>query len=109
MTDLNIVVVQGNVVQEPKIIEQPSGLKIAFFSIALNRSYKVGEEKKESVCYVDIVAMNKPAEIVQANIKKGKKVTVKGRLEMTPEKKLRVFSEELYFEPIKNKVETTEV
>lgn len=76
----NKVILVGNLVRDPETRFTPQGTQVATFSIAVNRVYKVGDEKKEEVSYFDIVVFGKQAEITSQYLSKGSSVLVDGRL-----------------------------
>ena len=81
MVSFNKVILIGNLTKDPEVRYTPTGTPVANFSIAVNRQYKQGEEKKEDVCYVDIVVFGKQAESCGQYLNKGNGVIVDGRLQ----------------------------
>ena len=81
MVSFNKVILIGNLTKDPEIRYTPTGTPVASFSIAVNRQYKQGEEKKEEVCYIDIVVFGKQAESCGQYLNKGNGVIVDGRLQ----------------------------
>ncbi|GAB4141167.1 MAG: hypothetical protein Fur0024_3070 [Patescibacteria group bacterium] len=80
--DLNKVMIIGNVTQEPRISQTPSGQMVATFSIATNRTWTDQNGIKQSkATFHNVIAWRKLAEIVEKYVKKGKKVYVEGELE----------------------------
>ena len=82
MTDLNIILIEGNLVHDPQ--ERRTGSeagsdKIASFSIGNNR--KMGDTEESS--FFDVVAFGKLADIVLQYKKKGDKIRVTGRLKQS--------------------------
>ncbi len=82
MTNLNIVVLQGNLTKDPEFRNIQSGAAVCSFSIASNRQWfdKQSGQKKEEVSYVDCEAWGKTAELVNQYLKKGRGCIVEGRL-----------------------------
>jgi len=74
MSNVNIVVLQGNLVSDPKVMGEDSN--VAKFTIAVNNGF--GE--KQSTTFVDCVSFGKQAEIIAKHFKKGKQIIVNGRL-----------------------------
>ena len=74
MSNLNSVVVQGNLVDDPKIMGEESN--VARFTVAVNNGF--GEHKDTT--YVDCVAFGKQAAVIGQHLKKGKQVIVRGQL-----------------------------
>ena len=101
MPSLNKVFLIGNLTQDPTLRQTKSGASVANFSLAINQRYtgtrdlpadqssiagakeeasaQTGE-KKEKVCFVDIVAWNKLAQASASYLTKGKCVFVEGSL-----------------------------
>jgi len=79
---LNKVYLMGNLTRDPELKYIPSGSAVANFSMALNRSYTTPSgDKKDNVCFVNIVAWTKLAEICGEYLVKGSAVLVEGRLQ----------------------------
>ncbi len=79
---INKVILVGNLTKDPELKALPSGVKVASFSLATNRSYKDASGKKvEQVEYHNIVAFGKPAELISQYMTKGNSLYVEGRLQ----------------------------
>lgn len=74
MANLNVVVLQGNLVEDPKVMGQDGN--VARFTIAVNNGF--GEHA--TTTYADCVAFGKLAGVVGKHLKKGKQVIVRGQL-----------------------------
>ena len=90
MANLNKVMMIGNLTREPELRYLPSGSACCNFGLAVNRNYKdKNGEQKQDVCFIDIVAWNKTAELCGEYLHKGRPVFVEGRLSLntweTPE------------------------
>ncbi len=80
---LNKTFLIGNLTRDPELRYIPSGTAVASFGLAVNRQYTNSDgEKVDDVCYIDIVAWNRLAEICGEYLTKGKPVFVEGRLQM---------------------------
>lgn len=77
MPNFNRVVLVGHVTRDPEIRNTPSGVKVAKFGLAVNNPYK-----KDDVLFVDIVAFNKTADVIERFTKKGDAILVEGRLQL---------------------------
>ena len=81
MTNLNRVLLIGNLTKDPELRYTPSDTPVANLRMAVNSSYKSQSgEKKDEVCYVTIVVWSRQAEICNQYLKKGRSVFVEGRL-----------------------------
>lgn len=80
--DLNEVTLIGNVAQDPKRRDMPSGDPMVTFSVATNYQWRdpVTKEQKRDVDYHDVVAWGRLAEICAKYLQQGTKVWVRGRL-----------------------------
>ena len=80
-SDLNRVILIGRLARDSELRYTPAGMAVASFTLANNRSYSTGGEKKEQVSYFDCVAWSKMGEIIAEYCKKGKQIVVEGRLQ----------------------------
>ena len=79
---INQVILMGNLTRTPEVRQTPSGHNVAQFSLALNRSYKDGnDEWQEATDYVDVVVWGKLAEQVSDRLDTGSRALVSGRLQ----------------------------
>lgn len=77
----NKVILLGNVTRNPEVRYIPgNGTAVGRFGLAVNRRYKSGNETKDEVCYIDIVAFSKLGEFCGEFLTKGLSVLVEGRL-----------------------------
>ena len=79
---LNKVFLFGNLTRDPELKALPSGIKVANFAIATNRTYKDKDGgRKDSTEYHNLVAFGKQAEVIAQYLKKGRGIFVDGRLQ----------------------------
>lgn len=78
---LNKVMLIGNLTRDPNLRFTPSNVAVASFGLATNRSFGVGDQKKEEVEFHNLVAWSKLAEICAKFLHKGSKIYVEGRLQ----------------------------
>lgn len=82
MANLNKVLLIGNLTRDPDMRYIPSGSPVTHFGLAINRTYAdANGEKQDDVCFVDVVAWNRLAEVCSEYLKKGKAVFIEGRLQ----------------------------
>jgi single-strand DNA-binding protein len=74
MSNLNVVVLQGNLTADPEIVGKDQ--HVARFTVAVNNGF--GENKETA--FVDCVAFGKQVETIKEFFKKGKQIIVKGSL-----------------------------
>ncbi len=82
MANLNKVFLIGNLTRDPELRYTPNGTAVASFGMAVNRTW-TGQsgEKKEEVCYVDINAFGRRAEVINEYLNKGNPIFIEGRLQ----------------------------
>jgi len=81
MASLNKVILMGNLTRDPELRYIPSGAAVASFGLAVNRTYTTQSgEKKDEVCFVNIVVWGKQAENCSQYLSKGSLILVEGRL-----------------------------
>lgn len=104
MASYNKVILMGNLTRDPEVKYLPSGTAVANFGIAINERYtdRDSGEQRENVCFVDVEAWNRQAEIASEYLSKGSPIFIEGSLRFdsweTPEGekrsklKVRVFN-----------------
>ena len=72
----------GNLTRDPELKYLPSGTAVARLGLAVNHSYTDRQtgEKKEEVCFVDLDAFGRTAEVMNEYLQKGRTVLIEGRL-----------------------------
>lgn len=80
-SDINKVVLIGRMVRDPELKYTQGGSSVTNFSIANNRSYTVGGEKKETTSFFTCIAWGKPGEVIVQYCKKGQRIAIEGRLQ----------------------------
>ena len=80
---LNKTMLIGNLTRDVEVKYTASGAAVANFGLAVNRTYTNSDgEKTEEVCFIDMVAWNRLAEVAGEYLSKGSPVFVEGRLQM---------------------------
>ncbi len=106
MATLNKVFLIGNLTRDVDLKYIPSGPAVANFGLAVNRTYTNSDgEKVDDVCYIDVVAWNRLAEVAGEYLSKGRPIFVEGRLQMDSweqedgqkRSKLRVVAQNIQF------------
>lgn len=83
MASLNQVTLLGNLTRDVEMKFLPSNTAVANTGLALNRKWKDAQgQTKEEVCFVDIAAFGKQAEVVNQYCHKGDLLLVVGRLKL---------------------------
>ena len=80
---MNEIILIGRLAQDPEIrYTQTSGKAVAQFNLAVNRRVRQGEHPQAD--FIPIVVWDKLAEVVGNNLSKGRKIAVRGRLQIRP-------------------------
>ncbi len=73
----------ANLTRDPELRVTPAGTAICQFGIAINTKFKdAAGNEKEDVCFIDVEAWGKKAEVVAKYFTKGKPIYVDGRLKL---------------------------
>lgn len=81
---LNKVFLAGFITREINLRYTPGGVAVASFGLAINRKWKdKSGEQKDDVCFVDINAFGRTAEVMGEYLKKGSPVFIEGRLQFS--------------------------
>ena len=78
---LNKVILIGRLTRDPELRYTPSGVAVARFNLAVERSFKNAKGEREAD-FIDIVVWRKQAENVANNLGKGRLVAVEGALQI---------------------------
>lgn len=79
---LNKVLLIGNITKDPELKALPSGMQVATFSIATNRTWKdANGQKQEAADFHNIVVFGKQAEVIGQYMKKGSSILIEGRIQ----------------------------
>jgi len=80
-SDLNKVFLIGRLTRDPELRNTQSGMAVASFSIANNKTWTQDGNKKEQVSYFNCTAWSKIGEVIAQYTKKGDRVAIEGRLQ----------------------------
>ena len=80
-SDINRIILIGRLVKDPELRYTQNGTSVSSFSIANNRTYVSGGEKKEFVSFFNCVAWGKLGELIVQYCKKGQRIGIEGRLQ----------------------------
>jgi single-strand DNA-binding protein len=112
MNDLNSVLIEGHLTQNPELKTIPTGSNLCRFGIASNRYYRNSEKELMSeVAFVTVDAWGGLAETCNKYLKKGRGVRVVGRLrqerwqdeEENQKERYVIVAEHVEFKPDPNK------
>lgn len=106
---INKAIIFGNLTRDPELRALPSGMNVASFSIATNRTFKDRDGKKqEQADFHNIVVFGRQADLVNQYLRKGNSALIEGRIQTrswddkkTGEKKYRteIVAEYVQFGP----------
>lgn len=80
MADINNIVIFGRITKDAEISYTPTGIAVAKFSIASNRSKKVDGKWEEETFFFDVQFIGKRAESLKTYLTKGQAIAVDGNL-----------------------------
>ena len=76
---INKVILQGRLTADVELKSTPNGISVATFTVAVDRAYKSGEEKKAD--FINCVAWRGTAEFLSRNFRKGQELVTEGELQ----------------------------
>lgn len=77
----NRVILAGNLTRDPQLSYTPSQTPVCEFGLAVNRRWRDREgNNKEEVCFVDLTAYGRQAEVINQYMNKGAGILIEGRL-----------------------------
>ena len=82
MSSYNKVILLGNLTRDPELKHTPKGTAVCQIGLAINHTYKVGDEKREEVTFIDVEFFGRTAEIAAEYLKKGGSCMLDGRLKL---------------------------
>ncbi len=80
MKDINVVVLVGRLTRDGELKYTKSGMPIARFSLAVNRSIKRGDAWEDETSFFDVDFWGKGGEAINRFLTKGQQVAVEGEL-----------------------------
>lgn len=83
MSNLNKVILMGNLTRDPELRYTAKGTTICRIGMATNRRWKTESgEPREETTFVDVDAFGRAAETMGQYLKKGRSLVVEGRLKL---------------------------
>ena len=77
---LNSVIIMGRLTADPELRTTPNGLSVTSFTVAVDRNYKLGDERQTD--FISVVAWRGTADFVTRFFKKGQMIAVQGSLQV---------------------------
>lgn len=81
MSDLNVVVLVGNLTADPELRHTQSGTPVANFRIGVSSRQKQGEEWSDRSNFFQITVWGRQAEQADRFLRKGSRIALQGRLQ----------------------------
>ena len=78
---MNKVILIGRTTKEIDLRRTTNGNAVVSFTLAVENRYQKDEEGKNTVDFINCVAWNKTAEIMDRYVSKGQKIAVEGRIQ----------------------------
>ena len=76
---LNTAIIMGRICNDLELRKTPSSVSVTRFTVAVDRPYKQGEERKAD--FINVTAWRGTAEFICRNFNKGKAIIVKGAIQ----------------------------
>lgn len=81
MASFNKVILMGNLTRDPQLKYLPSNMAVCEFGLAVNHRWRDRDgNQREEVCFVDLSAFGRQAEVINQYMSKGKPILIEGRL-----------------------------
>ena len=69
----------GRLTADPELRKTPSGVSVTRFTVAVDRAYKQGEERKAD--FINVIAWRSTSEFICKYFKKGSMIAIQGSIE----------------------------
>ena len=108
LSNLNSIIIEGNLVRDPMLKTTPNGHPVCSFAVASNRFFKQNEDTEKEVSFFDIETWSKLAQTCGDVLKKGRGVRVVGRLKQDRwtdnggknQARIKIVAEHVEFKPV---------
>ena len=79
---MNQIVIMGRLTRDPELRQTPSGVPVASFTLAVDRSFAPKDGGERQTDFIDVVAWRNTGEFVSKYFVKGQMAAVTGRLQI---------------------------
>lgn len=79
MKMLNCSVIMGRICNDLELRKTPSGVSVTRFTVAVDRAYKQGDERKTN--FINVIAWRSTSEFICKYFKKGSMIAIQGSIE----------------------------
>ena len=76
---LNTAIIMGRLVADPELRSSTNGTSVTSFTVAVERSYKQGDERQAD--FIDVVAWKQTAEFITKYFRKGSMIAIQGTIQ----------------------------
>ena len=76
---LNTAIIMGRLAADPELKTTPGGNYVTSFTVAVERSYKQGDERQAD--FIDVVAWKQTAEFITKYFRKGSMIAIQGTIQ----------------------------
>ena len=81
MANFNRVILAGNLTRDPQLSYTPSNTAVCEFGMAINRRWRDKDgNNKDEVCFVELTAYGRQAEVINQYMSKGRPMLIEGHL-----------------------------
>jgi single-strand DNA-binding protein len=101
MNNLNSVLIEGNLLSEPWVINEKSEIEGVKFTITSKRCIKTNNKYENEITLIDVVTFGHLSERCKQYLKPDRGVRIIGRLAQSDDK-LIVYAEHVEFKPVVN-------
>jgi single-strand DNA-binding protein len=81
MAQFNKVILAGHLTRDPEIRYARNGTAVTRLGLAVNTTSGQGDDRHETVCFIDVTVFGRQAETVAEHLTKGSPALIEGRLE----------------------------
>jgi single-strand DNA-binding protein len=78
--NFNRIIFAGRMTRDPQLKFLPSQTAVCEFGLVCNRKFKVGNEQREEMTFIDCTAFGRTAEVINQYMTKGKPILIEGRI-----------------------------
>lgn len=79
---INRIIITGRLTRDPELRQTPSGTAVCVMQIANNRKYRIKDEQRDEVTFVEVTCFGNQATACAESLRKASSIAVDGRLKM---------------------------
>jgi single-strand DNA-binding protein len=81
MAQFNKIILIGNLTRDPELRYTPNGTAVTRMGLAVNTTFGQGDDRKDTVCFIDVTVFGRQAETTAEYLAKGSPALIEGRLQ----------------------------